>query len=227
MDPSTRSLRAAIYSRVSTVDRGQDPVNQINALRDLAARNGMTVVAEFTDRETGTGRRRRSEFERMLLDAEARTFDVLLIWAIDRLSREGTLKTLLLLDRLAKAGVKVRSLSEPWLDPASPTYELLLPIFAWIARQESLRISERVRAGLATAVAKGRKLGRIPKHGEKAGEILKQILQFRMEGKSLRDIGKIVGLSRSRISQIANAAQTPVKPLPKPQPNLASPGFYF
>jgi DNA-directed RNA polymerase sigma subunit (sigma70/sigma32) len=47
-----------------------------------------------------------------------------------------------------------------------------------------------------------------------------------MEGKSLRDIGKIVGLSRSRISQIANAAQTPVKPLPVPKPHPTMPGFY-
>jgi DNA invertase Pin-like site-specific DNA recombinase len=82
----------------------------------------------------------------MLADAERRKFDVLLIWALDRLSREGTIRTLLLLDQPGKAGVKVRSLSEPWLGPASPTYELLLPIFAWIARQESLRISERVKA---------------------------------------------------------------------------------
>lgn len=227
MDPPVNPLRVATYSRVSTVDKGQNPINQITALRDLAARNGMTVVAEFVDRETGSGKRRRTEFERMLADAEQRKFDVLLIWSIDRFSREGTLKTLLLLDRLAKAGVRVRSNCESWMDPTSPTYELLLSIFSWIARQESLRISERVKAGLVTALAKGKKLGRAPKHGAKAGEILKQILQLRLEGKSLADIGKTVGLSRSRISQIIKAHLPPVAPLPTPKPHPTMSGFFM
>jgi DNA invertase Pin-like site-specific DNA recombinase len=126
---------------------------------------------------------------------------------VDRLSREGTLKTLTLIDKLAKLGVRVRSHCEPWLDPASPTYDLLLPIFAWIARQESVRISERVRAGLQTAVAKGKKLGRRPKHGDQAGEVVRRILVMRSAGKSLRVIAENVGLSRSRISQIIKAAE--------------------
>lgn len=226
MDPPAHPPRAATYSRVSTSDKGQDPANQITALHDLAHRENLPVVMEYVDRETGTGKRRRAEFERMLADADQRKFDVLLIWALDRLSREGTLKTLLLLDRLARAGVKVRSLSESWMDPASPTYELLLSIFSWIARQESLRISERVKAGLATAVAKGRRLGRTPKHGDQAGEILKQILKLRLEGKSLSKISDAVGLSRSRISQIIAAHQPPIAPLPDPKPHPTMPGFF-
>jgi DNA invertase Pin-like site-specific DNA recombinase len=211
---------------VSTVDKGQDPINQSTALRDLAKREGLPVVVEYVDRETGTGKRRRAEFERMLADAEKHAFDVLFIWALDRLSREGTLKTLTLIDKLAKLGIRVRSHCEPWLDPASPTYELLLPIFAWIARQESMRISERVKAGLATAVAKGKKLGRIPKHGDRVGEVRARILRLRGEGRSLREISDAVGLSRSRVSQIIKAAQPPVQPLPMPQPHPTMPGFY-
>lgn len=206
MDLPANPPRVVTYSRVSTVDRGQDPINQITALRDLAKRDNLPVVLEYVDHETGTGKRRRVEFERMLADAEQHKFDTLLIWALDRLSREGTLKTLLLLDRLAKAGVKVRSLSEPWLDPAAPTYDLLLPIFAWIAHQESLRISARVKAGLATAVAKGKRLGRRPKHGNRVGEIRARIRQLRSAGRSLQAIAETVDLSRSRISQILMAA---------------------
>jgi DNA invertase Pin-like site-specific DNA recombinase len=56
---------------VSTIDWGQDPSNQTMALRDLATRNNMSVVVEYTDRETGTGKRRRAEFERMPDDARA------------------------------------------------------------------------------------------------------------------------------------------------------------
>ena len=226
MDPPASPLRAAIYSRVSTVARGQDPENQTRALLDLAKRNNLTVVQEYSDRETGTGKRRRAEFERMLADAEQHKFEVLLVWALDRLSREGALKTLLLLDRLAKAGVKVQSRQESWLDSASSTNGLLLPVFAWIAQQESIRISERVRADLATAMAKGKKLGRIPKHGDKADEIKKTILRLKLEGKSLSEIGETVGLSRSRISQILKAHQPPIAPLPIPQANPAAPGFF-
>lgn len=235
-DPAVPPKRAAIYGRVSKRKkskgqdepreehrRDRDPENQLSELRVYCEREGYTLAPEheYVDRETGTGKRRRSRFEEMLEDAEHGEFQILLIWALDRLSRDGTLKTLLILDGLNACGVKVKSLREPWLDPASPTYELLLSVFAWVARQEAMRISERVRAGLTRARAQGKRLGRKPKYGDRAADIVGQAVRLRGEGKSLRAISDVVGLSRSRVCQILLQKATLPPPVPSIPPAAA------
>ena len=95
-------------------------------------------------------------------DAHQHRFDVLLIWALDRLSREGVAATLEIVARLGKSGVKVWSYQEPWTDTDGESLELLLSIAAWVARMESVRRAERTKAGLGRAVKQGKKLGRPP-----------------------------------------------------------------
>jgi len=191
--------RLAHYSRVSTRDKGQDPENQLREIRAEYQKMGFDIAPalEYIDRETGTGKRRRPQFEKMLYDAEHRKFDTLIIWSLDRLSREGTLRTLLILDQLNRYGVKVKSLKEPWLDPTSPTYELLLPIFAWVARQESLRIRQRVQAGLARARAEGVRLGRPPVEVNP-----QQVSEVYAARKSIRATAKALHVSASTIQRL-------------------------
>lgn len=204
-----RKLRVARYGRVSTRDKGQDPENQLREIRAECQRLGYEVDPghDYVDHETGTGKRPRPHLERMLYDAEHRRFDILLIWSLDRLSREGTLKTLLLIDRLNRSGVKVKSLKEPWLDPTSPTYELLLPIFAWVAKAESQRISARVQAGLSIARLAGVRLGRPPV--EIAPDVVAQVYSA---NKSIRATAKALHVSASTIQRILRGThdvQTP------------------
>lgn len=193
------SVRVGLYARVSTRDKGQDPMNQLRELRAEVQRLGFEVSPEleYVDRETGTGKRKRGQFEKMLYDAEHGRFKLLFIWALDRFSREGTLKTLLLLERLNRSGVKVKSLREPWLDPSSPTYELLLPIFAWVAKAEAQRLSARVQAGLARARAEGVRLGRPPV--EVAPE---QVAQVYSANNSIRATAKVLHVSASTVQRI-------------------------
>ena len=101
-------------------------------------------------------------------DARAGRFQVLLVWALDRLSREGVAATLEIIERLGRYKVKVLSLQESWTEVEGPMQELLLSIVAWVARMESNRRSERTKAGLARAVAEGKRLGRPP--GAKDGK---------------------------------------------------------
>lgn len=152
-------MRAALYARVSTSDRGQDTENQFTDFQQFCTEHQAEPLI-YREEETGTGRKRRPVFEQMMQDAEAHRFSVLVIWALDRLTREGPLRAMLTLNRLYLAGVKVKSLRESWLDPDSPLYELMVPIMAWIAKQESQRMSERVLSGLARARAAGKTLGR-------------------------------------------------------------------
>lgn len=154
-------MRVAIYVRVSTSDKGQTTENQEPELRAWAERQGATEV--LTYRETASGSKSdRPELGRLLRDAHARRFDVVCVWALDRLSREGIGPMLAYMRKLSGAGVRVRSHQEPWLETTGPVAELLLAVFAWVAEQERERIRERVNAGLTRARKHGRVGGRRP-----------------------------------------------------------------
>jgi DNA invertase Pin-like site-specific DNA recombinase len=77
---------AAIYARVSTVDRGQDPETQLRQLREYAGRRGFSLTREYVDHASGT-RNDQAEYRAMLEDARKRRFDVLLVWRYDRFAR--------------------------------------------------------------------------------------------------------------------------------------------
>ncbi len=152
--------RIAIYARVSKNDESQDPQNQLNPLRDYAKALGGEIVETYIDLSSG-GSSDRENFLRMLSDAERRKFDLLIVWSLDRLSREGISNTLGYLERLKRNGVALKSLQESWLDTRDEGIgELLLAIFSWIAKQERRRIVERTKAGLERAKRQGKKLGR-------------------------------------------------------------------
>jgi DNA invertase Pin-like site-specific DNA recombinase len=160
-------MRVAIYARVSTDDRGQDPENQLAQLRAWCAAADHAIVAEFVDHVSGAkGADRRSQFAAMLDAAHRRQFDVLLVWALDRLSREGMVPTIMYLQRLAAAGVAFHSYTEPLLSTDSEVVrDIALAVMASLAKMERQRISERTKAGLERARAKGKRLGRAPFSG--------------------------------------------------------------
>jgi len=108
-------MRAALYTRVSTRDKGQETENQLRQLREFSAAQGWTIIHEYEDHESG-GKADRSQFKAMMADAAQRKFDVLLFWALDRLSREGVYETHTYLKRLDDLGVRFRSFTEAYLD---------------------------------------------------------------------------------------------------------------
>src|ERR1035441_7662261 len=88
-----RTMRTALYARVSTKDGRQDTENQLRQLRDFAASQKWTIVHEYVDKASGK-RSDREQFQKMFAGASRREFDILLFWSLDRLSREGTVETL-------------------------------------------------------------------------------------------------------------------------------------
>jgi DNA invertase Pin-like site-specific DNA recombinase len=154
--------RCAIWARVSTDE--QDSGNQLAELYQWAARRGLEVAAEYVlDGASAWKGQHRDQLGQALAGARTGRYDVLLVWALDRLSREGVEATLGLLRRFHAAGAPVWSLREPWTETADPQMaELLGAIYAWMARMESQRRSERVRAGLARRKAAGLPVGRQP-----------------------------------------------------------------
>jgi DNA invertase Pin-like site-specific DNA recombinase len=147
--------RAAVYLRVST--RDQTLANQVPDLEQMLCTRGFAIAATYQDEESGV--KRRPELERLLADAKRHRFDVVLVWALDRLGRNmgETVAHVLELERI---GVAVLSAREPWLDTTGPVRSLLVSIFAWVAEHERTRLVERTLAGIARARAQGKHLGR-------------------------------------------------------------------
>ena len=181
-------MKAAIYARVSTKDKGQEVENQLRHLREFAASQGWTVYREFIYRETGSTDDR-DEFQSMFRDASQHKFDVLLFWALDRLSREGVLETLQHLNRLTTYGVGYRSFTEQYFDSCGIFKDAVIAIIATVAKQERVRISQRVKAGLETARAKGKRLGR-----PQVIVDVRRIATLRQQGRSWPQIARELGV---------------------------------
>jgi DNA invertase Pin-like site-specific DNA recombinase len=155
-------MRVAIYARVSTDDKGQDPENQLRELRAWCANSGHEIVREYVDHVSGRkGMGLRKQFSALFEDASRRKFDCVLFWALDRFSREGMVPTIQHLERLSSYGVTFHSYTEPHLCADNEMVRgILLAVLATMAKQEAKRLSERVIAGLARARAKGTKSGK-------------------------------------------------------------------
>jgi DNA invertase Pin-like site-specific DNA recombinase len=193
-------MTIAIYARVSTKDKGQDTENQLAQLREFAAKQGWTIFREYVDRETGT-RSDREQFQAMFADASKRKFDLLLFWSLDRLSREGVLETLQHLNRLTSSGIGYKSFTEQYFDSSGIFKDAVISILATIAKQERVRLSERTKAGLAIARAKGRQIGR-----PRLNVQLAEVARLKASGLSLRAIGRELGVSEGSVRRFVAAA---------------------
>ena len=155
------SPRCALWAQVSTDE--QESGNQLAVLRAEAARRGLEVTAEYVlDGMSAWTGAHRGQLRRALDDTRAGRFEVLLVWALDRLERGGIEPTLRVIRQFRERGVQVVSVQEPWTDASGEMGELLTAVMAWVARMESQRRSERVRAGLARRRAQGLPVGRQP-----------------------------------------------------------------
>lgn len=158
-------MKAAIYVRVSTDE--QDMANQTMVLREWAEARGFEIVKVFQEEESAWRNGHQRELSRLFSAAHQGRFKIVLVWALDRLTRGGPRTILTMVDRLAKSGVKVLSRQESWTEVPDEMYELLLAMVGWVAQFESKRISERTRAGLDRARAEGKQLGRPPGRKDK------------------------------------------------------------
>jgi len=192
-------MKTALYSRVSTRDKGQDVQNQLRQLREFCERQGWTIVREFVDHASGK-RSDREEFQEMFAAASRREFDMVLFWSLDRFSREGVYETLQHLQRLTSYGVGYRSFTEQYLDSCGLFKDAVVSILATIAKQERVRLSERTIAGLERARAKGRIGGRprVICNRDK-------IADLRRSGLSLSKIAKQMGIAKSTAARLVTA----------------------
>lgn len=200
----TNRMGVAIYARVSTSDGRQEVENQLSELRVFAARQGWVVVQEYIDRESGS-KADRVEFRRLFADAAQRRFDLALVWALDRLTREGVAETFEHIKRLTSHGVQFVSFTEDHFRTTEPAGGLMIAVAAWIAKQERIRISERVRAGLERARVKGTRSGRAVGRPRVVidGE---RVVELRHSGCSWRQTARTLGAKVGTVRRAYKAA---------------------
>jgi len=151
-------MKCALYLRVSSNDQTSD--NQLPALENFAKSRGWQIVSIYQESESAWKSGHQRELSRLIADLPRRKVDICLVWALDRLTREGIAKIFELVNRLRLHSVRLISYQEPWTEQTGPMADLLYAITAWVAEFESRRRSERTLAGLARALSEGKKLGR-------------------------------------------------------------------
>jgi len=177
-------MNIVIYTRVST--EKQDYENQISQLKEFCKKNNWTIYKIFS--ETISGKEsQRPEFKKMMDEASQRKFDGILVWALDRFTREGTMQVWNYLQKLDMYKVKFISFTEPYFNTDQEIVrDILISVMGTLAKQERIKIGERTKAGLQQARLKGIKLGKKPV-SEKVKE---EIIKLREQGKSFREICK-------------------------------------
>lgn len=149
-------MKLALYARVSTDDKGQDPLNQLLELREFAAKQSWEIVREYTD-EASAKNGDRPGFKQMWEDAAKHRFDCLLFWSLDRLTREGAYATLTYLRRLKAHGINFKSHQEPYIDSLGIFGDAIISILGTMAEQQRIRISDATKAGLERVRKAGKK----------------------------------------------------------------------
>lgn len=184
--------RCALYLRVSTLD--QHPETQLYDLRQMAAQRGYEIVETYEDRISGA-KTRRPALDQMLFDAKRGRFDVVMVWAFDRLARS-VRHFLEVLDELNRNNVEFISFREN-IDTGGALGRAVVVIVGAIAELERNLIIERVRSGMRRARLDGTRIGRprveVDQHA---------VLRHRSSGQSLSQIAKTFNVSKATVARI-------------------------
>lgn len=160
----------AIWLRVSTGHQETD--NQVLDVERFATHHGYEFAARYEVSESAwNGGKDGGEYRRTLKqaldDAHAGKFSVLMVWALDRITREGAEGALRIIRQFRERGCTVVSVKESWLNGSPEIQDVLVAFAGWMAQQESVRRSERIKAGLARRKAAGLAVGRQPGAADK------------------------------------------------------------
>jgi DNA invertase Pin-like site-specific DNA recombinase len=190
--------RAALYLRVS--DDKSTIENQIPDLYAMAEGRGFSVVGEWHDEGESAWLKGsvdlRSGLNALLLGAHRGEFDVVLVWSLDRITREGPEIAHRVVRVLRACGVELLSHSEPSLSLEGPVGEIVIGIHASMAKSYSDVISARVKVGMARAAAAGIHVGRPRKIVDEV-----EMTEHRAAGLSHADIAALMGISRSLVTR--------------------------
>lgn len=187
--------RVAIYARVST--NAQQTENQLRRLHEVAAARGWSVVGEYVETASGAAKAR-PEYDRLMADARRRRFDCIAAVDVSRLGR--SLSGLAaLFDEVRQIGVDLY-LDREAMDTSTPAGRAMLGLASVFAAFERDLIIERTMAGLATARAKGVRLGRPPA----SDGLTEAIRSLRSQKMGINAIARELRCGKSTVQRVAD-----------------------
>lgn len=185
--------KIALYVRVST--EGQNTGTQISILSEYAERRGFKIADVYSDVGISGSQDSRPELNRLMADARRRRFSTVLVFKFDRFARS-TIHLLRALEEFRSLGVDFISYSEG-IDTTTSTGKMVFIMISAIAEFERELIRDRVKAGIKRAMAQGKRLGR-PKLKVES----EKVRDLRSSGKSIRQIAKVLGISKSTVANL-------------------------
>jgi len=204
--------KAAVYTRVSTMD--QHPDMQKQELVDYVKRRGWSLYKEYCDKGVSGAVERRPALDELLEDCRRKKFDFLVVWKFDRFAR--SLKQLLnALELFRTLGIGFVSCTEA-IDTSLPHGEMLFQIIGAIAQWERSLIVERVRAGLQNARNQGKRLGRPPLRELKPKDVAELRKERKQTKAPYRTLATKYGLSVWTVHKLCSHKKTPVSQQPAP-----------
>lgn len=191
------TLRAGIYTRVSTKDQSTDM--QIEALRKYCAQRGWEISHEESETASGASTKRPKRAE-MILMAKQRKLDVIVVWKLDRWGRS-TIDVINTIEELKAFGVTFVSVTEA-IDLSTPMGQALLTILSAFAQMERELIKERVKVGIENYRETNDEWGRPATARAKS----QQVQELRNLGWSKKKIANTIGISRASVIRILKEA---------------------
>jgi DNA invertase Pin-like site-specific DNA recombinase len=204
-------MDVALYARVSTRDKGQDPEMQLAELREFATKRGWKIAGEFVDIGVSGSKDSRPQLDAMMRLAKRRKLDLIVVWKLDRFGR--SLRHLVdALAELNAVGCAFVSLRDN-VDLSTPAGRMMFHIIGAMAEFERELIRERVKAGLAHARAKGTRLGR-PKIKRERDKDAQTIRHMRAGGDSYAEIAEALGRSKADVYRVCMTLGCSGEPVP-------------
>ncbi len=147
-------MRVALYARVSTDDKDQNPETQLIHLRKVCDAYGYKIVAEYVDKSSGRTISKRFAYQDMMLAASKHSFDAVMAFKLDRFHRN-VIEQLNMVENLKNWGIDMISTTEA-IDTSTAMGKMVLTFCAALNEGESAKTSERVKIGMERAKAEGK-----------------------------------------------------------------------
>lgn len=186
-------MNVALYARVSTDDKEQNPETQLFALREFCQKADWTVVKEYTDKARAKDYKHRTAWAQLLKDARTHEFKTVLVFRLDRAFRS-VRECSNTIQEWTDRGIGFKSLREDVIDTTTAQGTFMLNILASVAQLESSMISERVTAGIKRTRAEGNRYGRKKKYVDWS-----RVVQGLEAGESINRLAVVLGYSRRLI----------------------------
>lgn len=202
-----KRVHVALYCRVSSEDQKKKNVEmRLSDLRKYCEQRDFRIYKEYSDEGVLGTKDKRPALDELMVDAQKRRFDIVLVWRFDRFARS-TKNLITAFEEFRHLGIDFISYQEN-IDTSSSLGKAIFAIVSAIAELERSIIIERVKAGLRRRKEKSLKLG--PPINLNLD--VNQLRELRNQGLSFSKIGKVVGACPATIYQTLkkNVSESPV-----------------